>query len=662
MRSLVGVLAILAASRLCGQTEWPSYGHDLGSTRYSPVAQINTANVSKLVRVWTFHQNPDALATPAVVTSTARVNVEMPHTVDGPSGIAPAATPTRTRRWRHFSRGQGRVSAATPLVVNGVMYLPTILNKVVALDPLTGKQLWEFIPPGGGAPARRGVAYWPGEKGASPEILFGTSDGHLIALDAASGKPARTFGDEGMVNMKVGIDNGYPDAFYGNSSPPLIYKNLVITGAETQETPYLGMAGDTRAWDARTGKLVWRFHSVARPGEVGGDTWTGDSWKARSGTNVWGLMSLDASLGLLYMPFGSASDDFWGGDRPGKDLFATSIVAVDALTGKLKWYFQTVHHDLWDFDVVPAPVLMSVEQNGETIPAVTQFTKAGYAFILDRRNGKPIYGATETKVPSSDVPEEQSWPTQPIPTKPPPLARTSFSPEEISKVTPEHERACRDKLEAEGGVRYGGPFTPFGYNKLTIVFPGNNGGVNWSGASYDPKLGYMFVNPIELGAYGKIVRGPEDSPMKYIRTSPFGGQYDTFTDKDKGWPCQQPPWSKLIAIDANTGEFAWSVPLGTVPELEAMGIHNTGAALSWGGSIATAGGLVFIASTSDDMFRAFESKTGKVLWETKLPAGGYATPITYLGKDGKQYIALQATGGRMPGAPTADTLVAYALP
>jgi quinoprotein glucose dehydrogenase len=301
---------------------------------------------------------------------------------------------------------------------------------------------------------------------------------------------------------------------------------------------------------------------------------------------------------------------------------------------------------------------MTVAKNGRKIPAVTQLTKSGYAFILDRRDGKPIFGVNEVKVPPSDVPGEESWPTQPIPVKPPPLTRTSWTPAEIATVTPEQEKVCRDMLA--GDVQYGGPFNPYRYKKLSIVFPGSDGGVNWSGGSYDPSLGYIFVNPIGHGGIGEIVPAPEDTHLKYIRTSPFGGMWDSFTNHENHWPCQQPPWSQLIAINVNTGDIAWKAPLGIVPELEAKGVHNTGAALSWGGAITTAGGLIFIASTSDSMFRAFDEKTGAVLWQATLPASGFATPMTYKGHNGKQYVVIDAAGGR--GFSNSDALVAYSLP
>ena len=300
-------------------------------------------------------------------------------------------------------------------MINGVMYITTGARKVAALEPETGKELWTYDV-ADGAPATRGLEFWPGDQQSPASVFFGTSSGKLIALNAKTGKPVPGFGNEGIVDMKPGALNGLANSSFGLSSPPIVYKNVVITGAHVQEGPSVGSAGDTRAWDAHTGKLLWTFHSVPRPGETGSETWKGDDWKNRSGTNVWGLFTLDAERGILYMPFGEPTTDYWGGDRPGANLFGTSLVAVDALTGKLKWYFQVVHHDTWDYDLCAPPVLFDVTQKGKKIPAVGQLTKTGYVYILNRVTGEPIYGVEEKKVPVDDaLPGDQAWPTQPIP-------------------------------------------------------------------------------------------------------------------------------------------------------------------------------------------------------------------------------------------------------
>jgi glucose dehydrogenase len=608
------------------QSDWPMFGHDDASTRYSPLTQINTHNVQNLTRIWTYHMKKD-----------------------GPASTSAGAA----------SRGGGRRSSqATPIVVKGVLYMPTPYSTVIALQPETGKEIWTYKLETG-RPAGRAVTYWPGDKTAPAAILFGTSDGRLMSLDAETGKPSAGFGDNGAINLKVGVDNDYTDARYDISSPPSIYKNIIITGAQVQESPGVGPSGDTRGWDVRTGKLVWRFHSVPHSGEVGNDTWAGDSWKNRSGTNVWGFMSVDSQRGLVFLPYGSPSYDFYGSDRQGKNLFGNSIVALHADTGKLAWYFQTVHHDITDYDLESAPVLMEVTHEGKKIPAVAVIGKAGLMYILDRRNGHPIYGVEERPVPPSDVPGEHGWPTQPFPLKPQPLGRSSFTPDEIATVTPEHQKICTDLLASEGGMKTGGPFTSFG-TRLTVMFPGTIGVTNWPGMSFNAKLGYLFVNTVDLADVGKVSKSEDGSNPPYERTSPWG-TYARFWDQQKFWPCQQPPWGQLWAINVNTGDVAWKVPLGIVEELDAKGIHGTGA-LNYGGSISTAGGLVFIAATDDQRFRAFDAATGKELWVTKLETGAYTTPMTFQGKDGKQYVITVAAGGSYYDRTSGDSVIAFALP
>ncbi|QHN03963.1 pyrroloquinoline quinone-dependent dehydrogenase [Granulicella sp. WH15] len=605
--------------------DWPMFGHDPGSTRFSPLDQINTQTVSTLTRAWTYHMKRDS----------------------------PAATSAGA-----IGHGGGRRSSqATPIVIDGTMYLPTPYGTVVALDPETGTELWTFKMDKSN-PAGRGVSYWPGDAQAPASIVFGTRDARLIALNAKTGKLMETFGNHGIVDLKVGVDNGFHDARYDMTSPPEIYKDLIITGSQVQETPSRGTSGDVRAWDVHTGKLVWQFHSVPHPGETGNDTWPADGWQNRSGTNVWGMISVDLKRGLVFLPFGSPSFDFYGKDRKGKNLFGNSLVALDAQTGKLAWYFQTVHHDITDFDLESAPVLMDVRHKGKDIPAVAVIGKAGLMYILDRRNGKPIYGVEERPVPASDVPGEVSWPTQPFPLKPVPLGRNSFNASEIATVTPEHQKFCETMYAKEGG-RNRGPFTPFGM-EMTIMFPGTIGVTNWQGMSLNPKLGYLFVNTTDLADIGKVQALPAGSDPQYERASPWG-TYAHFWDNDKFWPCQQPPWGQLWAINVNTGEVAWKIPFGVVPELEAKGVHGTGTP-NYGGSIATAGGLVFIAATNDQHFRAFEAGTGKVLWDTKLETGSYNVPMTFQGKSGKQYVALVATGGSYYDATSGDSLIAFALP
>ena len=631
------VLGAVFAGSLFGQTDWPTYGNDLAGTRYSPLKQIDTKNVDKLVRAWTYHMNPGT----------------------APATAAPAAgTPDAAGRGGRGGRGAGgggRNWSATPLVIKGVMYLTTAYNRVVALEPETGTEKWVYEVKDG-APAVRGLEYWGGDKTAPATIFFGTSSGKLIALNAGTGKLIPGFGNEGIVDMKPGALNGLENSSFGLSSPPIVYKNVVITGAHVQEGPSIGAAGDTRGWDAHTGKLLWTFHSIPRPGEFGADTWEGEAWKNRSGTNVWGLFTIDTERGILYQPFGEPTTDYWGGDRKGANLFGTSLVAVDALTGKRLWHYQIVHHDTWDYDLAAPPVLFDVTRNGKKIPAVAQLTKTGAVFILNRVTGEPIYGVEERKVPVDDaVPGDSAWPTQPFPLKPPILARNSFKREELATVTEDHAKFCQELFDSiPGGLHAGGPFTHYSTTP-SVIFPSSIGGGNYNPPSYDPKLGYLFVNTMDFGSLNMMVKNANGS---YSRQGYKGN--NRFWDPETNMPCNQPPWGRIFAINVNTGDVAWESVLGVTDSLP-VDKQKTGRP-NIGGSVATGGGLVFIGATDDSRFRAFDSKTGKELWVTKIDAGAHAAPITFQGKNGKQYVVITATGGGFLGDTSrADSVIAYAL-
>ena len=434
MRNTVALVtlfcACLAFAADTKSTEWPTYGHDPGGMRFSPLKQITPANVARLQRAWVYHMKR--------------------------SDTVPFAG-----------------SSSTPLVINGVMYADTPYGRVVALDPLSGKEIWAYSLPSG-QPATRGIEYWPGDARTPAQIVFGSREGNLFSINAGTGKPNDAFGDHGIVNLNTpDILQGLPGRD-GLGSPPIMFKNLIITGGLTQENPPKGPAGDVRAWDIHTGKLVWTFHSIPRLGEKFSETWEGDSWKNRSGVNVWGFLTVDVDRGIVYMPFGAPSNDRYGGDRPGDNLFSSSIVAADANTGKYLWHFQLVHHDIWDFDMQSPPALIEVKQNGRTIPAVAATNKAGLLFLLDRVTGKPIYGVEERAVPKSDIALERPSPTQPFPLKPLPLSRMSMSMEDIANVTPELEAACR-KLVAENNLQLGGPYLPVSFNLLKPQNPGRVG-------------------------------------------------------------------------------------------------------------------------------------------------------------------------------------------
>ncbi len=644
--------------------EWPTYGHDPGGMRFSPLTQITPANVGSLKPAWVYHMRPAGFTAPAFTPPAPGRGAQVGETPD------PAVAGGRGRGGGGGRFGNGmRPSQVTPVVIGGVMYISTPYSRVAALDPTTGKEIWSFQLPTG-TPSTRGVEYWPGDGSTAPQIVFGSSDGKLYSLDAKTGKPNNNFGDNGITNLNTPeILQGLPgrDAL---SSPPIVYKNLVITGGMTQENPPHGPAGDVRAWDMRTGKIAWTFRSIPRPGEKGNETWAGDSWKNRSGVNVWGHITVDAERGIAYLPFGAPSVDQYGGDRAGDNLFSTSLVAVDANTGRYLWHFQVTHHDIWDADMTGAPALFDIKRGGKTVPAVAAISKSGLLFLLDRVTGKPIYGVEERPVAASEVPLERAAKTQPFPLKPPPLSRMTMSPGELNTITPEIAAACKKLAE---GVQMGGPYLPPAYNRLRVQFPGNHGGVNWFGTSFNPQLGYLFINTNELGqmtglkdhdpksgtaaANGQGNRVDPDGPYEGF---PGGGRFSVKGPDFQQIPCQQPPWGELTAVNVNTGEFAWRVPLGVTdslpPDKQQTGRPGNG------GTIATAGGLVFVAATDDSRFRAFDARNGKELWTVKLAGAAEATPVTYLGQDGKQYVVITATGGGFFNNPvTDDSITAFAM-
>jgi len=605
-------LSVTAAPSSVRPGDWPEYGYDSGGGRYSPLTQITPQNVNRLQLAWSYHMNP------------------VP------------------------SQKQARVPFATtsPLVVDGRMFLGTPYGRVVALDATTGKQLWAYELPTGDQPPFRGLGYWPGDARHAPRLIFGTLRGRMVALDAATGAPSKGFGENGMVDTKTPeIMNGLPDAFYGYSAPPVIYRNIAITGSRVQESPSKGAAGDARAWNVITGKLEWTFHSIPRPGEKFHETWEDDGWKQRSGVNIWNMLSVDQARGIAYLPFGAPTFDRYGGDHKGANLFANSLVAVEAATGKYLWHFQTVHHDIWDLDLHTTPVLLTVKKDGKEIPAVAVMNKTAFLFLLNRVTGEPIYGVTEKPVPPSSVASEKAWPTQPFPDKPGILTRMAFDLSEVADNTPEHQAICQGIID-KGNLVGSKMFEPIRDDRTMIRFPGAAGGPEWGGGTFDPKQGLFIFNSNQLGYVEKLVKRADG---EWNMTSA------RFVDPKTQTPCQKGPWGELIAVNVNSGDITWRSLLGVTDHFP-EGKQATGRPGN-GGPTSTAGGVTFIGGTDDARFRAFDSRTGKELWTVKLDYSAHATPITYQGKDGRQYVAIVATGGSYLNSPTGgDSLLVYALP
>lgn len=582
--------------------DWANYGNDKGGMRYSPLTQIDRKSVGNLKVAWVYHTGETLLPDSTI--------------------------------------------ECTPVVVDGVMYITTANLNVVALDASTGRPIWKFDTHAHGG-VNRGIGYWSdGKPGGERRAVVALNDGRVISLDAKTGLPDPAFANGGTLHMRDGIERDLGNTIYGSTSAPAIFENLVIVPIIVPES-MPGGPGDIRAFDIRTGREVWRFHTVPRPGEANHESWARGGWEGRTGVNAWSGYTLDAKRGILFAGMGSASSDFYGADRLGSNLYANCTLAIDARTGKLRWHFQTVHHDLWDHDLPCPPVVCTLRVNGRRVDAVAQPTKTGFIFEFDRLTGKPLFGVKEVPAPASTMPGEEAWPTQPIPLKPPPLELQGVADADITDISPEAHAYASDLASK---LLHGNPYLPPSLQG-TIVAPGFHGGATWSGASFDPTTHWLYVNTNNTPYISQLkpnARGGYD----------FMG-YRYFSDPN-GYPGVKPPWSHLTAVDLDTGEFVWRVPLGEFPELTAKGIPQTGTQ-TFGGTIVTAGGLVFIGGTMDEMFHAFDKSTGKLLWETKLDAGGYATPSTYMA-NGKQYVVIAAGGGGKLGTKSGDEFVAFALP
>jgi quinoprotein glucose dehydrogenase len=666
--------------------DWPAYGGAPENNHYSKLAQINRSNVKRLAVAWSFDtQEEGGLQT-------------------------------------------------SPIIVEGVLYGITPTQRVFALDAATGKVLWKFDSGIRGTQPDRGLAYWANRK--DKRILVGVMN-FVYALDAATGKPIPSFGNDGRIDLRESLGREPANSQSVDlTSPGIVYKDLVIFGGRNPET-LPAPPGDIRAYDVRTGKLRWSFHTIPHPGEFGYDTWPKDAWKTSGAANNWAGMALDSRRGIVYVPTGSAAFDFYGGDRIGDDLFANCLIALNARTGKRIWHFQGVRHDLWDRDFPSPPALLTVKRDGKQIEAVAQTTKQGFVYLFDRAKGKPLFPIESRKYPPSTVPGEVAAPEQPLPARPAPFARQLLTEDLLTMRTPEARQWAVEKFKQ---FRSEGQFIPFSAGKDTVIFPGFDGGAEWGGPAVDAETGVIYINSNEMAWTGALAPNTgENSPRAIYmsqcsichgenmtgsppampsligvgeRLTPaqmaatikngkgrmpglpnltedqsyavisfllsgeskeltssapppvsmpyrFTG-YHKFLDPE-GYPGVAPPWGTLNAINLNTGEYVWKIPLGEYPELASKGQKDTGTE-NYGGPIVTAGGLLFIGATDfDKKFRAFDKSTAELLWEATLPFSGNATPATYE-VNGRQFVVIAAGGGKDPKSPSGGVYVAFALP
>jgi quinoprotein glucose dehydrogenase len=585
--------------------DWAYHAGDPGSTHYSKLAAINRENVGALKVAWEWK-----------------------------TGEAPLP---------EYKTTPGMFEA-TPLVIGGVMYVSTPYNRVVALDAATGHEKWSYDPkayldgqpPNGTGFVHRGVAAWRDAKSGKLRI-FMNSRYRLISLDAETGKPVNDFGDNGVVNLVNGLRWETDPKQYTNTSPPVVYKDLVIVGNGVADRLVFKKdpPGDVRAFDAHTGKLVWTFFTVPRTGEFGSETWGSGSEKFTGHTNVWAPMTLDAERGLLYLPVSTPSNDFYGGNRPGQNLFGESLVCLDAATGKRKWHFQTIHHGLWDYDLPGPPVLATIHVNGRKIEAVVQLTKTGWAFVFDRVTGKPVWPIVERKVPASDVPGEHAWPTQPFPTKPPPFSEQGVTLDDAFDLTPELKAEAQTAMKK---LRIGPIFTPPSLEG-TLMRPSIIGGANWGGGALDPETGMLYVKSSDSPS---VVQVKEDPEAGFVMTDGAGAAF-------RGLPLTKPPYGHLTAIDLNKGEIAWRVPFGddarmrANPALAGVKLPDRLGTTGAMGAIVTRGGVIF-AGGGGNTFYAFDAATGKELWSYAMGRRTTATPMTYE-VGGKQYVVIASGVG-----------------
>lgn len=592
---------------------WSDYGGAADAAQYSALTQIDRSNVSKLEVAWT------------------------------------------------YSSGDNNKYFFNPLVVDRTMYVLAKSNSIVALDAVTGQEIWAVPPePGTTVITNRGINYWESKDRSDRRLLY-ASNHFLRAIDARTGRPIVSFGKDGKVDLKQGLGRD-PAAIklVQSTTPGRVFEDLLILGSATNQG-YGSAPGDIRAFDVRTGKLIWTFHTIPHPGEFGYETWPEDAWKRVGGANVWGEFSVDVKRGVLYAPTASAKYNFYGVDRSGANLFSDCLLALDARTGKRLWHFQMVHHDIWDYDDATAPKLLTVEHSGKRIDIVAQVSKQGFVWVFDRVTGKPLWPIEERAVPASDMSGEETWRTQPFPTKPPPFARQTFTADDLSPFLSAEDRGkFRDQILS---ARNEGMFTPPG-QRNTIQMPGNNGGANWGGAAVDPDSGSLFVVSKDLPAMLKLAKDPEqDKALAASAGDRFYSGFGFMIASDGLSPIA-PPWTSLTAYDLNLGTIRWKVPLGEVPHLAAKGVRNTGTHYPKAGPVVTAGGLIF-CGTRDRKVRALDVTNGRVLWEYELDAALEGMPAIYEA-EGRQFVVFcaAAQAGLTPATQEKirGAYVAFVLP
>ena len=609
-------VSLLFCSGLAAASDWPVYGGDAGGGKYSPLTAINKANVGQLKPAWEWRTGEKA-------------NDE-------------------------FKTFPGTFQA-TPLMIGQVLYLSTPYNRVVALDPETGRELWAYDPqayrdgqvPNGTGFVHRGVAAWRDAKDGNKLRIIMNSRYRLISLDATTGKPVPSFGDNGVVDLSKGLRWEIDPKHYTNTSPAVIYKDLIIVGNGVADRLVYknDPPGDVRAFHARTGKLVWTFHTVPQKGEFGNDTWGGDAWKFTGHTNVWAPMTLDEKRGLVYLPISTPSNDFYGARRPGQNLFAESLVCLDANTGVRRWHQQLVHHGLWDYDLPSPPNLVTIFPEGKRVDAVVQLTKMGWAFVFDRETGKPVWPIEERAVPKSDVPGEHAWPTQPYPTKPPPFAPQGVTLNDAFDLTPELKAEAIAELKK---YRIGPLYTPPSFEG-TLMSPGLIGGANWGGGAFDPETQWLYVKSTNLPALARLRKidgktRAADVDADYVREGATNAEFHD------GLPLLKPPYGLLTALDLNKGEIAWQVPFGdnaalrAHPALKGVALPKQLGAAGVAGAIVTKGGLVFVGG-GDTSFHAVNSETGVDLWTWPLGRRTTGTPMTFAGRNGRQFVVVASGAG-----------------